>query len=206
MLCTFRFILLVGLADYQSANFVLRFAYLSFHVRVAPAPLDLCYVPGFDLRNDPTTCPPERYVLNEFYYAAKGREWTESDKWTLQQNDHCSWYGVTCNKGFVTELILRSNGLSGKLDSRISELSFLEVLDLSDNDIKVCVSSYFVGLCLGLLLCIIQLQTWHVSCVAFLQSVSSFLGQYSVGNWTSTQSKIFAALLQFFCRLCSGRA
>merc|ERR1711966_158603 len=87
---------------------------------VAPAPLDLCYVPGFDLRRDITVCPSERNVLNKFYHAAKGREWTESENWVLSQNDHCLWHGVTCNKeGLVVGLALSSNGLSGKLDSNI---------------------------------------------------------------------------------------
>ena len=114
---------------------------MSFRVSVAPAPLDLCYVPGFDLRNDTTVCPSERNALNEFYQAAKGREWTESKSWVLSQNDHCLWHGVTCNKdGLVVGLALPNNGLSGKLDRDIANLSSLEVLDLSDNDIKVCVS------------------------------------------------------------------
>ena len=112
-----------------------------FNVRVAPAPLDLCYVRGFDLWSDTTVCPPERNILNDFYLSAKGKEWTEglegSDKWTGTQNNHCDWFGVTCNDLVVTELNLMNNGLSGKLNSRISELSSLEVLDLSDNDIKV---------------------------------------------------------------------
>ena len=109
------------------------------NVRVAPAPLDLCYVQGFDLRNDIRLCPPERNVLNEFYESAKGIEWTDSHFWSDQQNDHCTWQGVTCKGGFVTKLILANNGLSGKLNSRISELQLLEVLDLNDNDIQVCV-------------------------------------------------------------------
>ena len=132
---------LVDLADYSSTDSVCVLHFMSLRVSVAPAPLDLCYVPGFDLRRDITVCPSERNVLNEFYYAAKGREWTESENWVLSQNDHCLWHGVTCNKeGLVVWLALSNNGLSGKLDSNISKLSSLEVLDLSDNDIKVCAS------------------------------------------------------------------
>jgi hypothetical protein len=37
------------------------------NVRISPAPLDLCYVSGFDLKNDTSACPPERRVLNEFF-------------------------------------------------------------------------------------------------------------------------------------------
>ena len=40
-------------------------------------------------------------------------------------------------KEVVTNITLRNNGLSGKLNERIGDLQSLEVLDLSDNDIQV---------------------------------------------------------------------
>jgi len=101
-----------------------------------PAPLGLCYVSGFDLQHDATVCPPDRNALSDFYHSAKGGEWTESDDWILPQNDHCLWFGVTCKNDSVTEVNLTNNGLSGKLNGRVSELHSLEVLDLSDNDVK----------------------------------------------------------------------
>ena len=104
-------------------------------------------------------CPPERTVLDEFYQSAKGGEWTESQYWSKQQNDHCSWHGVTCEGGFVVKLILANNGLSGKLNSRISELRSLEVLDLNDNNIQVCVSCYtmfYLSLWLMMLVCLLH--------------------------------------------------
>jgi hypothetical protein len=51
---------------------------------------------------------------------------------------HCEWHGINCNGGNNTiKLELDNNGLSGKLSPYISNLSFIEVLDLNDNDIKV---------------------------------------------------------------------
>jgi len=51
----------------------------------------------------------------------------------------CSWYGVKCdeNNTHAVELNLTNNGLSGRLSESIGRLSSLEILDLSDNDIKV---------------------------------------------------------------------
>ena len=120
---------------------------LHSNFRAAPLPLDLCYVPGFDLINNTRLCPPERNALKEFYASTKGGEWTDSVNWTHQYYDHCSWHGVTCRDEAVTELILANNGLSGKLNKRVAELHSLEVLDLNDNDIKVCSVSaeYFVS-------------------------------------------------------------
>ena len=113
---------------------------MRLNIRVAPAPLDLCYYPtGFDLRSDTKLCPPERNVLHGFYVSAKGTEWTESENWAVSQNDHCLWHGVTCKDDAVTELNLPNNGLSGRLLSSISKLRSMEVLALNDNDMKVCV-------------------------------------------------------------------
>ena len=49
--------------------------------RSAPAPLSLCSIPGFDLRNKDMMCPPERNALKEFYESTKGQEWTNDENW-----------------------------------------------------------------------------------------------------------------------------
>ena len=82
-------------------------------------------------------CPTDRNALKEFYDLTKGQEWTESANWTDEYISHCSWQGVVCDADKTTMLNLANNGLSGKLSERIGSLSLLNVLDLSDNDIKV---------------------------------------------------------------------
>ena len=66
----------------------------------------------------------------------------------IEYASYCDWKGVTCDddKNHVTKLQLSNNGLSGKLSDSIGELKFIEVLDLSDNDMKVirCLSAQFV--------------------------------------------------------------
>jgi hypothetical protein len=107
-----------------------------------PAPLSLCLeleVKEFDLKNDTTLCPIERNALSYFYDSAKGAEWTDGSLWLDEYASYCDWKGVTCNKNknHVIELNLSNNGLSGRLSASIGNLTFIEVLDLSDNDIKV---------------------------------------------------------------------
>jgi len=104
-----------------------------------PAPLELCFHPNFfDLKNDTSKCPIERNALKEFYDSSKGGEWTESTNWTDSYMNHCYWYGIMCNKGTNTiNITLPTNGLSGTLSKSIANLTLLEVLDLSDNDLKV---------------------------------------------------------------------
>ena len=106
------------------------------------APLSLCLeslVKDFDLIDNVTFCPLERYALVDFYNSAKGAEWTDRSDWIDEYVNHCDWRGVTCDNATnrVTKLNLRNNGLSGKLSESIGKLSSIEVLDLSDNDIKV---------------------------------------------------------------------
>ena len=99
----------------------------------------LLSVEEFDLANDTTLCPIERNALSDFYDSAKGAEWTDRSLWLDEYESYCAWKGVTCDddKIHVTKLQLSNNGLSGKLSESIGELEFMEVLDLSDNDMKV---------------------------------------------------------------------
>ena len=107
--------------------------------RYSPAPLDLCFVSGFDLKDDTALCPLERNALKEFFDSTKGGEWTDNANWKDPVKSICSWYGVKCdeNNTHAVELNLTNNGLSGRLSESIGRLSSLEILDLSDNDIKV---------------------------------------------------------------------
>ena len=93
----------------------------------------------FDLENDTSFCPTERNALKNFYDSSKGGEWTVSTYWTNSYMNHCYWYGIECKKGTnnTIKLELPTNGLSGTLSKSIASLSMLEVLDLSDNDLKV---------------------------------------------------------------------
>lgn len=103
------------------------------------APLGLCYdVEGFDLKNDAKYCPPERNALQDFFNAAKGQEWTNSERWGDQFASPCLWFGITCSNVTNQPIVLNlaSNGLSGILNSSIGILRSLQSIDLSDNDIK----------------------------------------------------------------------
>ena len=116
--------------------------------RLSLAPLELCFHPKFDLQNDTSLCPTERNALKDFYDSSKGGEWTASTNWTDSYISHCLWYGIECNEDTnnTISIELPTNGLSGTLSKSISNLSSLEVLDLSDNDIKVsvCVADHML--------------------------------------------------------------
>ena len=119
-----------------------------FYNSSTTAPLSLCLkreVKEIDLEYDTALCPSERNALSDFYDSAKGAEWTDQGNkidgslWLHEYASCCDWKGVTCenNTKHVTKLNLTNNGLSGRLSDRIGNLTFIEVLDLSDNNIKV---------------------------------------------------------------------
>ncbi|KYQ88353.1 leucine-rich repeat-containing protein (LRR) [Tieghemostelium lacteum] len=82
----------------------------------------------------------EKLALEKLYLKWGGDKWFRNDGWT-QGGDPCDdqWYGVKCKdisgQNHVYQLKLSDNNLNGTLDNdnSLSELVYLEVLDLSFN-------------------------------------------------------------------------
>jgi hypothetical protein len=56
----------------------------------------------------------QRYALATFYYSTGGEgNWNQVDNWLFYGNDECSWEGITCKNGDVTEMSLSRKNLSG---------------------------------------------------------------------------------------------
>ena len=82
---------------------------------------------------DPT---PELTALKSIYESAGGPGWTHSDNW-CSDAPLSDWYGVeTDADGHVTGLRLSRNNLSGIISEKISQLIYLQHLDLSWNDLR----------------------------------------------------------------------
>jgi Leucine-rich repeat (LRR) protein len=71
-------------------------------------------------------------TLVTFYNSTNGDNWTDNTDWN-ETNTPCSWYGVTCSGGHVSELVLSSNGLAGSIPTELSNLSNLQRLWLDNN-------------------------------------------------------------------------
>jgi Leucine-rich repeat (LRR) protein len=71
-------------------------------------------------------------ALVALYESTDGANWTDNTGWNMTDTP-CSWHGVTCKKGRVTELDLSSNELEGSIPTKFFKLKKLTALNLSDN-------------------------------------------------------------------------
>ena len=70
-------------------------------------------------------------------YGATG-EWTVKEGWEDHGQNHCEFYGVTCDDNEnVVKIILPNNALIGNIPDSIWDLDYLKELDLRDNDVKL---------------------------------------------------------------------
>ncbi|MBI1299712.1 hypothetical protein GC175_32710 [bacterium] len=74
----------------------------------------------------------ECLALVWLYLHTQGRNWTYQDGW-LTEVSPCTWYGVLCTDGHVTELVLNGNNLQGSLPPEIGDLVHLQQLDLGSH-------------------------------------------------------------------------
>lgn len=74
----------------------------------------------------------EQAILTTLYNQAYGPGWVNSSGW-LSDNSPCTWYGVTCKDGAVSQLRLSNSNLSGRIPQELGGLDELEVLQLSNN-------------------------------------------------------------------------
>ena len=68
-------------------------------------------------------------TLRSFYETTGGPDWKDARGW-LEAVQVCSWHGIRCEQGHVTEMALNFNDLTGHLDQDLSELSSLRLLSL----------------------------------------------------------------------------
>jgi Leucine-rich repeat (LRR) protein len=104
------------------------------------------YNPGWDTTQTPcpegTNCAAvteipaaECEILIELYNSTDGENWWDNTDWNVT-NTPCSWYGMTCDGGHVTSIVLDVNQLSGSIPASLGNLSNLEVLVLNYNQLS----------------------------------------------------------------------
>jgi len=90
----------------------------------------------FDSCESVTQIPKaECEALTALYTSANGQNWKANTGW-LQTNTPCSWFGITCSAGHVTQLNLPQNQLKGNLPANVSNLTSLTNLSLWGNQLS----------------------------------------------------------------------
>ena len=79
----------------------------------------------------------ERGALVALYNATDGENWTNNTNW-LSNNDISTWHGVSVSDGKVTGLDLNQNNLTGMIPTELGNLTNLENLNLTGNQLSVC--------------------------------------------------------------------
>lgn len=84
---------------------------------------------------DSITSPTERDVLMKFYQDTNGEDWAIKSAWGSDESI-CTWHGILCVNGLVTEINLNQNNLTGTIPVDLISLSALKVLRLFHNDLS----------------------------------------------------------------------
>ncbi|PRP75484.1 tyrosine-protein kinase FRK-like [Planoprotostelium fungivorum] len=75
----------------------------------------------------------ELQALQLFYNVAGGGSWREESYW--KGISVCSFHGIKCSGGYVVSMNLSNNNLNGQLVDIFNDLSYLQTLDLSENNL-----------------------------------------------------------------------
>ena len=100
---------------------------ISAQGRPAPAAFDCSTATGIPFS--------ECHAPIALYTSTNGAGWTNQSGW-LTTNTPCSWYGVTCDTGGVTQLSPGFNQLSGRIPPELGNLANLKALYLNSNQLR----------------------------------------------------------------------
>ena len=103
----------------------------------APSPLPALSEASvaFDCQSVSEIPSSECEALVALFESTHGANWKENPGW-LESDTPCSWYGVTCEDGHVTQLVLFDNGLSGPLPAELENLTNLRVIRMFNNQLS----------------------------------------------------------------------
>ena len=74
-------------------------------------------------------------ALVALYDQTSGQRWLWTTGW-LETPTPCTWFGMSCAGGHVTEMLLTSNWLQGAIPSQLGDLPRLTTLDLAYNRLQ----------------------------------------------------------------------
>ena len=91
--------------------------------------------PTYDCATQSQLPSAECNALLTLYNNSNGPTWDNKTGW-LTTNQPCSWYGISCTAGRVTSINLSYNNLSGTMPIELNDLTQLQTLILSTNQLS----------------------------------------------------------------------
>ena len=96
--------------------------------------------------NNVTEIPQsECEALVALYNSSNGDGWQNNTGW-MTNNTPCSWYGITCESGHVSDLRLPNNRMQGSLPAAMGSLTYLKKLHLHFNQLTGSIPSPMTNL------------------------------------------------------------
>ncbi|GAK59691.1 receptor protein kinase [Candidatus Vecturithrix granuli] len=74
-------------------------------------------------------------ILTTLYQQTNGDAWSNRNDW-LTTTMPCSWFGVSCDGGHISNISLPDNQLQGEFPSEIGDLTYLQTLVVNDNSLS----------------------------------------------------------------------
>lgn len=106
---------------------------------------DIATLPGALCQTQSDLPRSECEALVDLYLRTGGDGWMAHTGWLVTPTP-CSWYGVTCHAGHVTELKLAANRLTGPLPRKLAALTALTTLHLDNNSLSGAIPAEFCDL------------------------------------------------------------
>ena len=78
----------------------------------------------------------ERDALIALYNSTDGANWSNKTNWMGAVGTECTWFGVSCGAGHVTQLVLNYNNLDGSLPAELGDLPNLYYLIMHHNQLS----------------------------------------------------------------------
>ncbi len=124
---------------------ILLFLSFGFSAGTSAAQLPQSGDSSYDCTSQSAISEVECLALVSLFEQTDGENWVDHTNW-LQNDDPCSWYGITCDAGAVTEISLFDNELSGEIPTELANLSSLTILILSSNNLTGSIPDSFATL------------------------------------------------------------
>ena len=108
--------------------------------------ISLCFLLLISFQSFSQTLESDRLALVDLYNATNGSYWYNRSGWSVPGNPGdkpCGWFGISCQGGRVTSVMMTGNNLTGKVPESLTTLNEVRYLYIGGNYITGSIPSSF---------------------------------------------------------------